>query len=63
MKENFPETDSVCKLTAALLYICLLTLHRKVTEVTEPSEIRSETVVIKTQNAKITSVVKVKEHS
>lgn len=63
MKGNFPEMDSVCKLTAASLYICLLTLHRKVTEVTEPSEIRSEAVVIKTQNAKITSVVKVKERT
>lgn len=31
------------------------------TEVTEPSEIRSEAVVIKTQRAKITSVVKVKK--
>lgn len=61
MKENIPQKDSVCKITIVLHCICLATLHKNVTEVTEPSEIGSETVVIKTQRAKITSAVKVKK--
>lgn len=42
-REQHTYNESQCvNFTAALLYICLPTLRRKVTEVTEPSEITSE---------------------
>lgn len=47
----------MCTFTA----FTFLTLHRGGTDVTQCTEIRSETVVIKTQRAKITSVVNVKK--